>query len=183
MAKVKILGTGPTLKFHTELDAPAIGVNDIWGYARPEYVLTVDYPYRFKDEARYYPRLKQKLMRLDCIKASRPIQFFSHLKDWEFMDNFQKIQIKRFDDNAQPGKIFYSSNSPFVAVSLAANMGFDEIVLYGVDFTNHKNFTDRGKRKMLVAHYRDYGLYLKKNNIKLRAANQASFLYDVLKTL
>ena len=79
--------------------------------------------------------------RRQIIEASKPKKFHSHLNTWSYVGNFNKIDLSGIRPEPHniltEEKLFSSSTSTFVAVQIAARMGFKTIVLYGVDLTGH----------------------------------------------
>lgn len=127
--KCSIVGLGETATLW-DGKGYSIGVNDCWKYGKTTDVLVV--VNNFKKEPERYR----------IINDSRPREFYSNLTWWRHHPNFKELTMRRFTGHIREGTIYHSSThlgtSPFIAISLAVNKGFKEIVLYGVDFTCHK---------------------------------------------
>ncbi len=104
----------------------SIGVNDCEKFGKPVNRLIVVNS-DFEPEREVFIR-----------KSRAPDGFFSQLPCWESHPNFKDIGImKAFTNRVEKGKLYHSTTSPFIAMSMAFNMGASEIVLYGVDFIGH----------------------------------------------
>jgi len=103
----------------------SIGVNDCWKYGRPTNHLVV------------LNSFESQPKRKAIIDRSIPDVFWGHLGKWESRPDFRMITMQPWKGNFVPGKIYYSNNSPFVAVTLAYQLGYRTMVLWGVDFTEH----------------------------------------------
>lgn len=83
-----------------------------------------------------------ELPRLQIIKNTiAPAGFYSQLTYWFNQPNYKPLPpMKRFtgrENKQEAGWVYSSRTSPFIAISLAAYLGHNEIVLYGVDFEAH----------------------------------------------
>jgi hypothetical protein len=126
-----IIGCGQTAQ-HWQGQGPSIGVNDAekWGFML-DHLVIVNAPNQFQDS------------RLQTILKSTPGKVWSHMP--EFWGNFKNIEkIRPIEwvkgEKIRDGVVHCSKTSPFIAMSLAYNMGAKEIVLWGVDLINHPKF-------------------------------------------
>lgn len=106
----------------------SIGVNDCEKFGKHvDYLLLLNHRAKFSDE------------RLRVIEASRPKICYSHIVRWHSSFSVFKLIETRSWPGTEilPGVIYHSKTSPFCAISLAHVMGFNEIVLWGVDFVSH----------------------------------------------
>lgn len=73
------------------------------------------------------------------IRKSRASDgFFSQLPYWDFHPNFKDIgDMKRFTNKVTKGVLYHSNTSPFIAISMAFNLGYNELTLWGIDFEKH----------------------------------------------
>lgn len=118
-----IIGCGPTAK-HWNREGFSIGVNDCFRFHPTDYLIVVNV---FKD----YQRTK-------IIQESRPKHLFSYLSFWASHPCYKYIgDFNPWKGKLHKGMLYYSNNSTFMAASMAFNMGYTDIVLWGVDFTNH----------------------------------------------
>ncbi len=172
--RVSVLGLGRTLEKYHKWDGleVTIGVNDIFKYHSTDFLILLDMPRRFTKE------------RLKTILSSQSARIVSHLPDWD--KHFKSVDritltsargdLTQLDGDAYP----YSCNSPFVACVLAYRLGAKEIVLYGVDFTDHKSLSDDTHIKMIHRHYRDLYNELKRRGVSLSVCSKESRLSEVI---
>jgi hypothetical protein len=110
----------------------SIGVNDCWKFGKPTTFLVCVNGFRMFDK-----------QRLKTIVNSAPEKFYSSLTVWKeyFNGTFEKIDLRRWK-----GRVIEqyqsSKTSPFIAISMAYVWGYDHIKIYGVDYLNHKTFSD-----------------------------------------
>lgn len=108
----------------------SIGVNDAlkWGHKLQRLCL-LNPPQEFEPE------------RLQIIKHTTASEVYTCYREWHKMLSnviFFNYHVWQGNLIAKGRKIFQTSKtSPFAAISIAYNLGYDEIVLWGVDFKNH----------------------------------------------
>jgi len=131
---VAVIGCGSSAKdwFKTQCDY-SIGVNDVekFGHKVNELVV-INHPSKFRREPD----------RMNTIIQSKPDKFICHSTAWKQW--FPKAELRSLTDfyNRVSKRLVYcSKTSPFVACSLAYNMGATELVLWGVDMINHKVYS------------------------------------------
>lgn len=149
MTRVSLIGCGETGALWDGI-GPSIGVNDCVKFGKQvDYLLVINAKGAFKGE------------RLETILNSKPKRFFSNLDQWKkHFDNFTHLKITHWPERGiNVGLTYHSKTSPFCAISLAHNMGFDEIVLYGVDFKTHKVY--RANNPAFNSEKRRYELFVK----------------------
>ena len=133
---IEVLGLGPSISEYRPSGNFTIGVNDIFRFHPADGLLLMDPPDSFSKD------------RLDIITDPRhkPGTTYSQLIDWNFMRNFIKIGVV---DPADGGKVDTLDDldclprhvdSTFTAVCIAYHLGASDIVMYGVDFTNHLKY-------------------------------------------
>lgn len=136
---IEVLGLGPSIREYEPSGNETIGVNDINCHHKVDRLLLMD------------PQSNFAINRLEIIKSSRPKYFYSNLHDWNFMPGFVKINVV---DPSQGGKVDTLDDwnnlprhvdSTFTAVCLAYHFDASDIVMYGVDFTDHhlKHYSDQ----------------------------------------
>lgn len=132
MTRISIIGCGPETGPLWDGKGVSLGVNDCEKHGKK-----VDYLLLLNSVGKFSPE------RLAIIEATRPITCYSHLPKWgEVFSNFKHIQTTLWGGTEiKPGVIYHSKTSPFCALSLALVMGFQEAVLWGVDFGTHKTFS------------------------------------------
>jgi len=113
----------------------SIGVNDAakWGHQIQRLVLLND-PIEFESEHN----------RIDTIRKTKAELVYTCYREWQ-KPQYSINNVVFFNYNVWQGKLLIKGNgyqtsktSPFAAISIAYNLGYDEIVLWGVDFKNHK---------------------------------------------
>lgn len=111
----------------------SIGVNDAakWGHSIQRLVL-LNQPNEFESD------------RLKTIEHTKPEFVYTCYREWQ-RPSHQMNNVVFFNYHVWQGKLLSkgmgfqtSKTSPFCAISIAYNLGYDEIVLWGVDFKNHK---------------------------------------------
>ena len=119
-----VLGCGPS-GADWNGDGYCIGVNDCFKFGRhPDRLIVINSNFEFE--------------RRQIIEATKPKDgLWSHLTYWSRRPDYRPLATQQFRHHYQPGIIYHSKTSPFVALSMAATLGAAEIVMYGVDFDNH----------------------------------------------
>lgn len=136
LSKIDIIGCGPTGKHWEDADSSySIGVNDCWKWGRHTDELVI-----LNTRDSFTP------MRLAIIEDSNPDilvtnfpgMFKIQAKAVQGVYDFQSY----FLNSQLDGKTLYRAHSStFMAVSLAFNRGAKDIVMWGVDFSNHNTIT------------------------------------------
>lgn len=123
---VDIVATGQSSQNWKRHDF-AIGVNDCWKLGKETDALVVcNRPEQFKGD------------RFEIIKNSKPKEFYSHKSNWsEWFPKWKKLNLAPWYGTINPGQVYNSDTSPFIAISLAYTLGAKTIILWGVDFINH----------------------------------------------
>lgn len=168
-----VLAVGESAK-HYKGQGPCIGVNDMsrWGF-EPEYLLLLNTPVQFtKDRFEIIKSTKPKI-----IYTNSPTQWekvFSYgvkefnSRSWSHSNRLQKIS-KNY--------LYHSKTSPFAAISLAYSLGYDEIILWGVDFVNHRAYSPG---KDMFAHeinnYKSFCMSLNEVGVKVYLGSEGSKL-------
>lgn len=104
----------------------AIGVNDCLKYGQNVDILLIvnslnSFPDRKKIVEETRPRLS--LMGIGC---------------WNDHPNYTPVPyMNSWNGRIEKGKIYKSKTSPFIAATLAFKLGYDKIVLWGVDLIDH----------------------------------------------
>jgi SAM-dependent methyltransferase len=148
---IVVCGCGPSL---TELPEPgrliSIGVNDVGRLFDPTYLVVVNGRNQFAAD------------RFRWVESSRARALFSQL-DLRIAHPHQvgiRLGRRGGTDFSDPQVLHYTSNSPYVAVCLAAQMGARRIGLIGVDFVDHHFFAATGTHplaRQLPQIDREYG--------------------------
>jgi hypothetical protein len=147
MAKIAVLGLGPSLNSYTSDYDLSIGVNDIWRFIKTDVVVCLDNPSAFKPD------------RLKAINECTPMAFYSQMVVWDTRKDFVKLNLlDGYPDNLvqfDTPALHKSYCSPFVACQIAYKYYFaDEIHLFGVDLTSHPHL-DKLLCAKIITHFRN----------------------------
>lgn len=128
-----IIGLGETGKDWINFPCDvSIGVQDCAKFGKdPDYLVLIDSKNGFKNEPE----------RLAAITRTKAKKVFTNGETWkrEF-PYYEQLKMQSFNKHLKKGHVYCSKSSPFVAVSLAYNMGAKNIVLFGVDMKSHPLF-------------------------------------------
>lgn len=164
-----ILGLGESCK-HWDGTGYSIGVNDIERYGIKTDRLIVVNGFR-----KYPDRLK-------TVLASRPKDgLYSQIASFTHHPNYKHIgSMQRWKEGLlKKGVLYHSSSSPFIALSMAHNMGFKEIVLWGVDMVDHPIIKNNTLRKELRM-FETFCKALLKEGTKVYIGTSFGALKDIL---
>ncbi len=116
-----------------------IGVNDVGRRFDPTYLVVVNPPTQFSGD------------RFSHVAQSRARFLFTQRDDLgPLRPPVVRFELGRFGgtDFADPERLHYTQNSPYVALCLAAHMGAAEIGLIGVDFADDHFFAATGRHPL-----------------------------------
>lgn len=136
---IVVCGCGESLK---SLDSPerfvSIGVNDVGRMFQPTYLVVVNPPGQFAAG------------RFRYVEQSRAQALFTQLDLPVPHPRVVRVALgtRGGTDFSDPNVLHYTSNSPYLAVCLAAHMGAKRIGLIGVDFTDHHFFGQTGRHPL-----------------------------------
>jgi hypothetical protein len=148
----------------------SIGVNDMLKFGvNPDWLLCINGVSKFNES------------RQSLIMNTRPNKFFSHNTGW--LNHFsmfcetERIAMHTWRGYFKKGRNYHSLTSPFVAISMAANAGAADIIVWGVDFVNHPSFPEGSQAlKSELKKYSELIEALKKHGIKVWAGTGGSIL-------
>lgn len=148
---IVVCGCGSSLKdFRPEPGSILIGVNDLGRLLDPDYLVVLNPRGQFSgDRFRYVEESRAKAI------FSQLDLGISHPKQIRF-----RLGRRGGSEISEPDSLPYTTNSPYLAVCLAAYMGARRIGLIGVDFTDHHFFAPTGAHvltRRLNAIDREYG--------------------------
>jgi hypothetical protein len=121
----------------------SIGVNDCLKFGHDtDYLVCVNAPFKFEPS-----KSNGRVNRKEFILRSKAFFMTSLCTEWrQARKNVNDcISLSLFTKWAKKGHIYRSKTSPFIAMSIAFNMGANDIILWGVDFIDHPDF-QQGKR-------------------------------------
>ncbi len=173
MKSISILACGES---GSEWDGlgPSLGVNDCWKFGKPtDWLLCVQTMQQMRREP---PE------RLKTILDSKPLIFYTHKREWEGkFSQVNLIELHRWKGKLIKGKIQFSRTSPFIAIIMAYNIGFDTINLYGVDHNTHKYYSPGQSKDFIdeMKNYKELFKQLKAEGVTITATKQ-SYLNNFL---
>jgi hypothetical protein len=135
-----VCGCGPSL---AQFTAPqrflTIGVNDVGRLFQPDYLVVLNPKHQFTGD------------RFRFVEETRATAVFSQLTLKLPHAPLVPVRLGRRGgtDDADPGTLHYTRNSPYMAVCLAMHMGAARIGLLGVDFTDHHFFGQTGRHPLV----------------------------------
>lgn len=177
-ASIIVCGLGESLNDlvgHPRLDYPpffvTIGVNDIGRRLQPDYLVVINRKDSFSAE------------RWEYIEHSWSGNIFTCLYDVRasMRDAAEKIIVFKLGEDSgtdlsADDSLPYTSNSPYVALCLAAFMGASRIGLIGVDFNDHHLANTKVKMNRIDAEYRALGDALREKGVEIVNLSAASRL-------
>ena len=167
---IHVLGLGESLHDFIPDDNTTIGVNDIHGVVKSDFVVCVDAKRSFNEE------------RLRVIESTECKGFYSHIDEWRGITNFELIMLAKARGSLSEldtEKFCYSISSPFVACILAYKMEAENIVLWGVDFKSHPEIKDY-RRGRALKDFNNLSDSLIKRGVKMYVGSSFSSLSDFL---
>jgi len=121
-----------------------IGVNDAGKFGhRIDQLMFINRPRHFNEPAEG----NAKYSRLDVIKMTNVDEVLTLealAREWtEALPKtiIRQFTVTRWRKEVQRNQVYHTDSSPFTAMSYAFTQGFDEIVLWGVDFIGHRYLT------------------------------------------
>lgn len=153
-----VIGLGHTAKdwYKTPCDL-SIGVNDSARFGKdPDQLVLINFERKFTPE------------RLKLIKSTKA-KVWTHTSTWKkHFPQAEVIRLTPFVFGIHKGLIYCSKTSPFVAISLAWRQGAKDIILWGVEFLNHKSYRKGTKHgDFEVKQYLKFIEQLKKHGVRV----------------
>jgi hypothetical protein len=129
---VSIVGLGSTAEnwWHTPHDI-SVGCNDVLKFGKDtDYLILID----------SLPGFKREPERVKTIGRSKA-KILTNGDTWKsIFPKYEVLRLKLFGKQLKKGHYYSSKSSPFVALSVAFNLGATDIVLFGCDYRHHKLF-------------------------------------------
>lgn len=178
-----ILGCGSTGAEYKFQDGDyVIGVNDCWKFGTHlNELLFLNPPHHFNelgDNAR--PRIETiKQTSCNSVVCLVPLvvkwkQHFPVVSPLPVLTRW--IGQHRYSSNV----VYHTNNSPFTAMSYAVRLGFKEIVLFGVDFANHKHLN----AVSCAPDFSEFSQAIKRDGVKLyKGSSKSRLVLEVYKQL
>jgi len=134
---VFVIGCGESAKgwFNHDYNL-SIGVNDCLKFSRDtDYLVLIDSLHGFKNEPE----------RVKIISQSKA-KVLSFSDTWrKVFPKYERLRLQGFGKHLKKGHVYSSKSSPFVAASVAFNMGAKDIVLFGIDMKTHQALKEGSK--------------------------------------
>lgn len=182
--KCVILGNGVSVtQFKPNDSVFTIGVNDICQFYSPDILLLADTLARFKR--------KGIVGRIDAIRNGTPKYYVINDKNWDFPQEktyYVKYgRYRKFCNFENKNIIDIGLDSPYIAIQLAYKMGFKQIAMIGVDYTeNHFYRKDGvhelaalGKMNDIISMYGQLKMELDKRKVNLYNLSKESKITSV----
>ena len=145
----------------------SIGVNDAFKFGhRIHNLVLLNEPSEFESD------------RLQTILNTNPDKVFTCYRSWS-KPQYQFKNIEVFNYNVwqgqltSKGKYQTSKTSPFAAISIAYSLGYDKIILWGVDFKTHKVWHNGNANfAQEIKNYQQLAEELKKKGVMVYASER-----------
>jgi hypothetical protein len=142
---ISVVACGQSAKewYNTHCDK-SIGVNDCLKFGKdPDYLVCVNAPFKFEPN-----KSNGRVNRKEIIIRSNAFFMTSLCTEWRRAHKAVNdcISLSQFTKWAKKGTVYHSKTSPFVAMSIAFNMGAKDIILWGVDFIDHPDYPQEKRR-------------------------------------
>lgn len=163
-----VIGCGQTVTLW-DGSGYSIGVNDCWKYnITTDRLIVVNSLTKWQD-------------RRSIVLRSRPKDgLYSQIASFNHHPNYKHIgPMQRWRSTFKPGTLYHCSTSPFIALSMAHNIGFKEIVLWGVDLVDHPNVKGNSLKKE-VMYFESFTKALGKQGTKVYLGTDFGALKDIL---
>lgn len=123
---VNIIGLGQTGKLWNG-QGSSLGINDCWRHGiKTNALIACNFPNKFPQE------------RLEIIKRSKPVQFYSNLEAWrQWHPNTIPLQLRSWDGHLYEKTTICTNTSASIALDLARKLGASKIILWGIDMVDH----------------------------------------------
>lgn len=149
----------------------SIGVNDAWRWGHPTTcLLVVNAPSKFSPE------------RLRTIIESKPKYFYSHKSYWaDWFNTWKRLNLVAWYGTLNKNQYYTADSSPFVAMTLAYNLGATKIILWGVDLINHHLFNSNNPQNAKeIERYRQLTAALREKGVEVYLGAKGSALESFL---
>jgi hypothetical protein len=158
-------------KFHGH--GLTIAVNDAFKYGHHPNILGI-----------WNHRSKFTQDRIETIVKTKPGKFYSDSDSWEkYFPDMVKVKLRSWDGHLYrtPDRLAHTDTSPFIAMSLAYNLGATKIVLWGADFQTHKIWTKQNPHMPSeLRQYRQFVDALRREGVKVYLGTPGSLLEEFL---
>lgn len=166
-----IVALGPSAKdWHKIPHDFSVGVNDaaMWG-KDPDNLVIVNFERKFHSK------------RLDVIKRTQS-KVWTHTNTWKkHFPDANVIKLSPFSGWFRKGMYYSLRTSPIVAMSVAVNLGATKLILFGIDFKNHKSFNHGEKRgDHEIRNYVKFFEALRKIGVEIYLGGEGSALQKYL---
>jgi len=151
----------------------AIGVNDCFKFGKRTPILLI---------ANHFSKFPAD--RVETIKQHNPTKFYCDNNSWRHIfPNYAQVKLRSWDGilRKEPDRLAHADTSPFIAMSLAYNLGATKIVLYGVDFRTHHAYNDKSQMRIMeIRRYKQLTELLRSKGVKVYLGVEGSALDSFL---
>lgn len=170
-----IIACGDSAKdWHLKATGISILLNDAFKWGHKGSILAI-----FNHKSRFTQD------RIDTILKTRPVKFYADSDSWEkYFPDMVKVKLRSWDGilRKEPDRLQHCHTSPFIAMSLAYNLGASKIVLWGADFTTTHHTWNKTNPQMVVElrQYRQLVDALRREGVKVFLGAPGSLLEEFL---
>lgn len=125
---IHVIGCGETAK-NWDGSGMSIGINDAWRHKPTNCLVVSNFPNKFPQE------------RLNIIKNSKPVKFYSPLNSWrQYFLDMTEIKLRSWDGHLYDKTVINTQTSASIAMDLSRQLGATKIVLWGIEYRTHATF-------------------------------------------
>lgn len=169
---INILGCGESTKqYHGH--GMSIGVNDCLKHGHKPNLLGI-----------WNHRNKFTPDRVSTIIKTNPIKLYTDTDSWDkYFPDIVKVKLRSWDGHVrkEPDRLAHAHTSPFIAMSLAYNLGATKIVLWGADFITHGTWSKSNPQMSIeLRQYRQFTDALRREGVRVYLGAHGSLLEEFL---
>src|SRR5688572_27062929 len=151
----------------------SIGVNDVFKYGHRPTVLGIwNHRNRFTQD------------RIETIRRTNPVKLYTDSDSWQkYFPDVVMVKLRSWDGHLRkdPDRLAHAHTSPFIAMSLAYNLGATKIVLWGADFQDHQTWSKQNPQMPIeLRQYRQLTDALRREGVKVFLGAPGSILEEFL---
>lgn len=167
-----IIACGDSAK-HWHGQGLSIGLNDFYKHGKKTTIMGI-----FNHRSKFTPD------RLDTILKTRPIKFYGDSDSWSnHFPDMIRVKLRSWDGilRKEPDRLTHANTSPFIAMSLAYNLGASKIILWGADFESHRMWNKTNPEMQTeLRQYRQFTDALRREGVKVHLGAKGSLLEEFL---
>jgi len=155
----------------------AIGVNDCFKFGKRTPILLI------ANHFSKFPEHRVETIKQHATGIVKP-KFYCDNHSWRHIfPQYIHTYLRSWDGilRKEPNRLQHADTSPFIAISLAYNLGASKIVLYGVDFLSHHLYSDTADRTRIeLRTYKHFIEALRGVGVKVNLGAPGSLLEEFL---